>query len=199
MSADSTLGLSERREHIRHMALSHAIDLADDQDGGYVVVANAAIFEAYLTGDDARAGLDRGDAPPSYDVCDRCGKDLDREFDTVTISGQMSRALAETIRRDALTFPSTELQAALDLLDPAGGLPPDVDAPAPETDDDVPAPATVGPETLKVEALDVGCSCTTCSDQRLRVVDLVASRLAQYPADATVAQVYADWFGGDAS
>lgn len=60
-------------------------------------------------------------------------------------------------------------------------------------------PATVGPERLTDTARSLGCICGECRSQREFVADHVRDRLAQYPADATVAQVYADWFGSDAS
>lgn len=60
-------------------------------------------------------------------------------------------------------------------------------------------PASVGPEPLADTARALGCICGECRSQREFVADHVRDRLAQYPADATVAQVYADWFGSDAS
>ena len=66
MAAPGSPVLTEHREQIRREALSHALGLAfGSSQGGYLVVANAAIFEAYLVGDDARAGLDRGDSETS--------------------------------------------------------------------------------------------------------------------------------------
>lgn len=68
---------------------------------------------------------------------------------------------------------------------------------APEVD--APQPASVGPVSLEADALDVGCACGTCADQRARVVDLVQRRLGQYEFGTPMSQVYSDWFGGGAS
>jgi len=68
---------------------------------------------------------------------------------------------------------------------------------APEVD--APQPASVGPVSLEADALDVGCACGTCADQRARVVDLVQRRLGQYDFGTPMSQVYSDWFGGGAS
>lgn len=61
-------------------------------------------------------------------------------------------------------------------------------------------PATVGPVPLLTavnEALADNVADVNAADTAEAVADVFRERLAQYPADATAAQVFADWFGGD--